>query len=130
MGGRAETRLCIHRRRRAQVAWTRPRKYTFHSRAARDYNPTVHFDLNFWAAVLSSQDSERFALESKESWPGPTPLIELHAQPPTISVLEPISGADTIAEDGFDDLDAEIAELARNAEEEEEPEAEENDNGD
>lgn len=88
-------------------------------RAARDYNPTVHFDLNFWAAVLATEEGEKFALNSTLGWPGPRPLIELSAQPPTISALEPVGRDEPIKDEDFEELDAEIADLARNAEDEE-----------
>lgn len=86
-------------------------------RASRDYNPTVLFDLNFWAAVLASTDAETFELEASNAWPGPNPGIELSAQPPTVSVMEAASTEGASDRPGFDDLDAELVELARKAEE-------------
>jgi hypothetical protein len=85
-------------------------------RASKDYNATVHFDLNFWAAALAGGDSDSFELAVPERWSQLAPIIELSAYPPTISVLEPTSGLLGEDEQIFDELDIELEELAKEAE--------------
>lgn len=84
-------------------------------RSSKDYNPTVHFDLNFWTSVLSGVGEEAFKLDTISVLRAVKPYIELAAHPPTVSVLEPSAEFGEFSEDIDDQLDEELSKLAAEA---------------
>ncbi len=88
-------------------------------RASRDYNATVHFDLVFWTSVLAGDEAETFELNTMSAGLAGSPIIELAARPPTVSVLEQSGEFEELSEEIDDFLDEELAELADRADEDE-----------
>lgn len=93
-------------------------------RAARDFNPTVHHDVTFWASVLSDEAEGLFALacEEQNDLEKFAPKILLSRQQPTVA----FNTASVFGREGLDaefeevpvDLDDELAKLAEEDEEE------------
>jgi len=87
-------------------------------RAARDFNPTVHHDVTFWAAVLSDGASGRFSLKlDEENDLGKyAPSISLSSLVPTIAVntagVFDEDAADEETAPDLDELDEELTVLA------------------
>lgn len=87
-------------------------------RAARDFNPSVHHDVSFWAAVLSEEAEGVFALKCEEEnhLADFAPTILLSRRLPTISFNTSSSGSVSEMEDEIDaglaELEEELAALA------------------
>lgn len=79
-------------------------------RAARDFNPSVHHDVSFWAAILSEEAEGIFALRCETQNPisefAPTILVSRRL--PTISFNTSSSGSTWTLEE---EIDADLAEL-------------------
>jgi hypothetical protein len=100
-------------------------------RAARDFNPTVHHDVVFWAATLSSEAEGVFALACGENneYAEYAPTILLSPVLPTIAfstIASEVPRGQDDDDEEFEDLEEEITALAI---EEEEAEVEALDDG-
>jgi hypothetical protein len=87
-------------------------------RAARDFNPSVHHDVIFWAATISKESEGIFALncEKKNDLSKFAPIILLSSRLPTVSFnsssFERGSETQDEIEADLADLDKELAALA------------------
>lgn len=92
-------------------------------RAARDFNPSVHHDVTFWAATLSDESEGVFALacEAENDLARYAPTILLSRRLPTVAFSTEESGAseelETDEDGDLDELEDEITALAKEDEE-------------
>lgn len=96
-------------------------------RAARDFNPSFHHDVSFWAATISEESEGIFALKSEEKndLSQFAPSILLSSRLPTISFNASSFEHSSVLEDKIDaDLEELQEELAALAEEDRQQEGE------